>query len=75
LQENLFQQLDQLAGDLHVSRSSVIAMALQEFIERRDNKRLLDQLNAAYEDDPQGEEEALSKAHRQSYRRILETNW
>jgi metal-responsive CopG/Arc/MetJ family transcriptional regulator len=75
LQENLFQQLDELAGDLNVSRSSLIAMALQEFIERHENKRLLDQLNAAYEDDPQREEGELSNAHRQSYRRIVETNW
>ncbi|ETX07921.1 MAG: hypothetical protein ETSY2_08415 [Candidatus Entotheonella gemina] len=74
LQENLFQQVEQLAGDLNVSRSHLIALALEEFIERYENKRLLEQLNAAYEDDPQSGERALSQAHRQSYRRILETD-
>ncbi|ETW99007.1 MAG: hypothetical protein ETSY1_16600 [Candidatus Entotheonella factor] len=72
LQENLFQQVEQLAGDLNLSRSHLIALALEEFIERYENKRLLEQLNAAYEDDPQSEEGTLSQAHRQSYRRILE---
>jgi metal-responsive CopG/Arc/MetJ family transcriptional regulator len=75
LQEDLFQQVDQLAGDLKLSRSSLIAIALQEFIARHANKCLLEQLNAAYDEDPQTEEEALSKAHRRSYRRIAETNW
>lgn len=72
LQENLFRQMDQLAGDLNVSRSNLIAIALQEFIERHENKRLLDQLNAAYEDDPQTEEAELGQAHRRPYRRIAE---
>ncbi len=75
LQENLFQQVEQLADDLNLSRSSLIAIALQEFIERHENKRLLDQLNAAYAEDPQREELELSQAHRQSYQRTLETNW
>ena len=72
LQENLFQQMEQLAGDLNLSRSSLIAIALQEFIERHENKRLLDQLNAAYEDDPQTEEVELSQDLRRPHRRIVE---
>lgn len=75
LQEDLFEQVEQLAGDLNLSRSNLVAMALQEFIERHENKRLLDRLNMAYEDDPQTEEVELSQAHRKSYRRIAETDW
>ncbi len=75
LQENLFQQVEQLASDLNVSRSSLIAMALEAFIECYENKRLLEQLNAAYEDDPQSEELEVSRAHRACYRRIAERDW
>ena len=74
LQAHLFQQVEKLAGDLNLSRSGLVAIALQEFIERHENKRLLEQLNAAYEDDPQSEELELSKSYRQSYRRLLETD-
>jgi len=74
LQEHLFQQMEQLAGDLNLSRSSLVALALQEFIERHENKRLLAQLNAAYDDDPQTEEVEWSQAHRRSQRRIAEAD-
>ena len=44
LQEDLFQQMEQLAGDLHLSRSSLVALTVQECIARHENKRLLEQL-------------------------------
>ncbi len=75
LQKQLLQQVDQLAGDLNLSRSHLIALALQEFIARHENKRLVDQLHAAYEDDPQDEETMLSQAYVKAYRRIVETEW
>jgi metal-responsive CopG/Arc/MetJ family transcriptional regulator len=74
LQEPLFQQMEQVAGDLNLSRSSLVALALQEFIERHENKRLLAQLNATYDDDPQTEEVEWSQAHRRSQRRMAEAD-
>lgn len=75
LQESLFQQLEQLALDLNQSRSSLIAKALEEFIERHQNRRLLEQLNAAYQDDTQTEEQQVSQAHRTHFRKISEADW
>ena len=52
LESSLFQQINELAGELNVSRSRLFALAAQEFIARHESRKLLDALNAAYEDVP-----------------------
>ena len=75
LPKPLFEQAEALAGELKVSRSRLFALALEEFIRRHQNQQLLDQINAAYEDTPDGEEQALLKGMRRQHRRITEGEW
>ncbi len=49
LQESLFEQAEALAAKMKISRSRLIAMALEEFISRHQNRLLLEKINAAYE--------------------------
>ena len=44
----LFQETDQIAHELNIPRSQLIALALEEFIRRYQNKKLLEQINQAY---------------------------
>jgi metal-responsive CopG/Arc/MetJ family transcriptional regulator len=41
----LFRRADELAQEMKVSRSKLIALALQEYIARAENQRLLEQIN------------------------------
>lgn len=66
LQENLFEQMTEISTELSLSRSKLIATALQEYIERYKNKRLLDRLNSFYEEYDQEEELAISHAYTRS---------
>ncbi|GGA21237.1 hypothetical protein [Okeania sp. KiyG1] len=50
LQEYLFEQAETLAAEMKISRSRLIAIALEEFIRRHQNRLLLEKINAAYED-------------------------
>ncbi|MGB3513263.1 MAG: hypothetical protein WBA93_29430 [Microcoleaceae cyanobacterium] len=50
LQESLFEQAEVLAAEMKISRSRLIAIALEEFIGRHQNRLLLEKINAAYED-------------------------
>ncbi|NEN89049.1 MULTISPECIES: hypothetical protein [unclassified Okeania] len=50
LQEYLFEQAEALAAEMKISRSRLIAIALEEFIRRHQNRLLLEKINAAYED-------------------------
>jgi metal-responsive CopG/Arc/MetJ family transcriptional regulator len=50
LPKPLFEQAEHLAVKMNVSRSRLIAMALDEFIRRYQNRKLLENINSAYEE-------------------------
>jgi metal-responsive CopG/Arc/MetJ family transcriptional regulator len=72
LDEGLLTKVNRLASDLHISRSKVFALAVQDFLKIRENQSLLEQLNKAYEDFPDKEEKAISKAMRTKQGKIVE---
>ncbi|MDO9585923.1 MAG: ribbon-helix-helix domain-containing protein, partial [Syntrophales bacterium] len=52
LDEELLIKVNRLANDLHVSRSKVFTLAVQDYLKIQENQSLLAQLNEAYEDFP-----------------------
>jgi len=72
LDEDLFNQVNELANDMHVSRSKLFTLAVKEFLKKQENNKLLAQLNAAYSDSPSEEETSISKAMRGKQRHIVE---
>ncbi|MDI6768161.1 MAG: hypothetical protein QMD04_00625 [Anaerolineales bacterium] len=76
LQGSLFEQVENLAHELKVSRSRVFVLALENFIRDYQDKRLFDQINKAYEDVPPDEAEQLHLQQiRRQQRRIAEGEW
>ena len=49
MEEALFREIERLARMMHLSRSRFIAKAAQEFIRKHHSRRLLEQINEAYE--------------------------
>lgn len=72
LEENLFNQISQLANDMHVSRSKLFTLAVKDFLKKQASNKLLAQLNAAYSDTPSEEEKSISKAMHRKQRQIVE---
>jgi len=72
LEENLFNQINQLASDMHVSRSKLVTLAIKDYLKKQENRKLLAQLNAAYNDSPNDEEKSISQAMRSKQRKIVE---
>jgi predicted transcriptional regulator len=64
-----------LAKEMHISRSRLIALALEEFIERRRSRQLLEQLDAAYAEGPDPAELALQNAKRSGHFQALKGEW
>lgn len=60
LDRKLLEQAQALAETLRLSRSRVMALALEEFIRRNENRRMLEQLNAVY-GEPEDEAERASR--------------
>lgn len=77
LPESLFEQAETLANEMKLSRSRLMALALEEFIRRHANRQLLEKINAAYSeaDALDEEEEAILGSMRQSHRQIIEGEW
>ncbi|MCP5110326.1 MAG: ribbon-helix-helix protein, CopG family [bacterium] len=48
LDRRLFERVEALAETLHISRSRMMAQALEEFLRRYENRQMLDRLNAVY---------------------------
>ena len=76
MQEELFKEVNNLAEELHVSRSKLFVMAVQDFIKKKENQNLLSQINNAFSDHPDSEEaEIQSKMRQKQAKKIEEESW
>jgi metal-responsive CopG/Arc/MetJ family transcriptional regulator len=75
LQDSLFEQVEDLARNLNVSRSQVVALALEEFVQRHQNRQLLDALNHAYGDISNADDLPRTPARKRQHRRLVEGEW
>lgn len=75
IEKPLFEQAENIARTMNVSRSKLFVIALQDFIEHRKNREMLAQINAAYADEPDSTERFLRKKARRQHRRIVEGEW
>ena len=72
LPASLFEQAETLAGEMQISQSFLIEIALEEFIRRRENQQLLEKINAAWEAPFSEEEQVLLRQMSRSHRRLVE---
>ncbi len=50
LDDTLFAQIEELAKELNVSRSRLMALAAEAYLAQHQNQQILDAINDAYED-------------------------
>lgn len=72
LDEELLIKVNRLSSDLHVSRSKVFTLAVQDYLKKQENQSLLAQLNEAYDDFPGEEEREISKALQNKHNKMIE---
>lgn len=75
IQESLFEQAENLARKMKVSRSRLFVLALEDYISHQQNRELLAQINAAYADKPDLAEKVLNRKIRRVHRRMVEGEW
>ena len=71
----LFEQVDDLAHELNTSRSRIFALAASEFIQRHKNQKLLEAINAAYDDFPDVKEASLRSVVRSRHLKMVKDQW
>jgi metal-responsive CopG/Arc/MetJ family transcriptional regulator len=71
----LLREAQGVARRLKVSRSRLFATAMQEFLERRKNRELLQAINAAHERGEDAGEARLLRAWQRQRRKALQGEW
>jgi predicted transcriptional regulator len=75
IQESLFERTDALARQLHLSRSQLIARALDDFLKKHESRRLLDAINSALEGEPDFAEKERLTGMRRIQRKRVDGQW
>jgi len=74
IEKPIFDQVNDLAQNLNISRSRLFVMAAQEFIQRHKNMELLQAINEAY-DDLQEPEIKMVKKMRAHHLKMVKDQW
>jgi metal-responsive CopG/Arc/MetJ family transcriptional regulator len=75
IDKSLFAQANALARSMKISRSRLFVVALEDYMRQHENRKLLEEVNAVYADEPSDEEKELLRRMRKSYRRLVEGQW
>ncbi len=75
ISEDLFEQVEQLAGKLEISRSRVFALAVAQFADRHENIEMLAAINAAHEEGEDRKEKRRRARMRAGHRKLVEGQW
>jgi len=75
LPEDVFERAEELARTLGASRSRLYALALEDYLRRHEEQRLLDRINAACEDAGSDLDARLLTGHRRPFRELVEGEW
>lgn len=72
LDPQLLDRLKAMALELEMSQAGLIAVAVEEFLQRQQTRKLVDSLNEVYKDGPDEEEREWLRLSRRAYRKTLE---
>ena len=74
MQQNLFNQVNALASELKVSRSKLFVLAIEAYIKKNESKKMLAQINAAFSDSPDIEEQRHTSRMKRKQKSIIEND-
>ena len=76
LEQGLLKRISDLAKEMNVSRSRLFVLAVEDFLHKNENQRLLRQINEAYSDSPTEEELRVQQMmERQQFQIAREEKW
>jgi metal-responsive CopG/Arc/MetJ family transcriptional regulator len=75
IQKSLFEQAENLAQELNVSRSELFGLAIETFVRNHQNQRLLQEINEAYSDEQDASEKVRLSKMRKHHRNMVRNEW
>jgi len=74
IEKPIFDQVNDLAKNLNISRSRLFVIAAQEYIQRHNNIELFHAINEAYDDLPDDDTKIVDKM-RQRHLKMVKDQW
>ena len=71
LSSSLVEKVESLARELNMSRSQLLSIAVQEFIERHETRRMMAALNEVYDDFTDEEDKAIQREIQEYHRKLM----
>lgn len=75
VRKTTLEEADALARQMKISRSRLFSMALEEYIQRQQNRELLEKFNAAYTGEPDPEEQMLLEKYLKTQCELIKDKW
>jgi metal-responsive CopG/Arc/MetJ family transcriptional regulator len=75
LDKSFSEQIDSIANKMKVSRSRLFSMAVEDFLRHRENEQLLQDINKAYQGEPDQARQTQRQGMRLLHRKVLEGEW
>ena len=75
IEKPIFDQVNDLAKNMNISRSRLFVIAAQEYIQRHTNIELLQAINEAYDDLPDDDPKIVDKIMRPRHLKIVKDQW
>lgn len=72
LEKPLLKQVDLTAQEMGISRSRLFVLAVEEFLKRQENQRLIDAINKVYSEPLSEDDERYLQAIQHDYAKLLE---
>lgn len=72
LEESLFEAAKTVAQEMNISRNRLFTIAVEQFIERYQNQKMLKTLNEVYQDGSDASEQQFLREVKPRYRKLLE---
>ncbi len=75
IEKPLFEEIEALAEEMEVSRSSLFSIAAREFIQQRKNRKLLESINEACDDTSDSIETNVKVKMKSKHRQLVNDQW
>lgn len=70
LNQSLLDRLNAMAMEMKISQSKLVALAVEEFLQRQQTRQLVDSINQVYQDGPDEEDREWLAFAQESMRRL-----
>jgi predicted transcriptional regulator len=75
LDSDLLQRADQTARAMGLTRSRLFSLAIEDYLRRRQQQNMIEQLNQVYSDEAQPTEARTAKRMKAKFRSVIKDRW